>query len=99
MLEIAVGAATAGAAVIGAIWRIHTAVVRKTTEHEKRLNAIENKNEIQEIKIRNIESNHSAIDYRVQRVEDSLNDIRVTIAEILQILKGGNHGKNSTLDQ
>lgn len=97
ILEISVAAATAGAAIIGTIWKIHSGVVKKTTDHEKRLANIEHTNNIQEIKINNIEKNHGSLDQRMANIESTVVELKIQNAEILQILKGGFYGKNKVM--
>ncbi|WP_034455769.1 hypothetical protein [Buttiauxella noackiae] len=93
ILEITIGAATAGAALIGTLWKVHSGVVKKTTEHEQRLANIEHTNDIQEIKITNIEKNHGSLDQRMANIESTVVELKIQNAEILQILKGGLYGK------
>lgn len=97
IIEIIIGASTAGAALIGALWKLHSGTVKKTTDHEKRLANIEHKNDIQEIKISNIEKNHGSLDQRMANIESTVVELKIQNAEILQILKGGLYGKNKNM--
>jgi len=85
--ELIIGAVSAGATIFGVVWRIHHSLTKKSLEHETRLKNIEHINDIQQVHIENMKLNHSGLDTRLLRVEDNIESLKISVAEILQILK------------
>ncbi|HFI1088333.1 TPA: hypothetical protein ACGPGC_003381 [Enterobacter hormaechei] len=85
--ELFIGGISGGIAVCGFVWKIHHSLTKRSVEHETRLKDIEHHNDIQNLQIKSIEMNHSNMDVRLLRLEDTCNELKISIAEILQILK------------
>ncbi|GEM_PF-2671558 len=93
IFEIALGCISGGIAICGFVWKVHNTISKKQLEHEKRLSNIEHNNDIQNIQLEHLQNNHINLDARMARLEDNVTDLKITSAEILQILKGGFYGK------
>lgn len=87
IVEIITGAITGGVAILGFVWKVHHSLSKKNIEHETRLKDIEHTNDIQQVHIDNMKSNHSNLDTRLVRLEDNVESLKINVAEILQILK------------
>jgi len=100
IIEIALGCISGGMAICGFVWKVHNTTTKRQLDHEKRLSNIEHNNDIQNIQIENLKTNHVNLDARMARLEDNVTDLKITTAEILQILKGGFYGKtNKNMDK
>lgn len=85
--ELIIGAISGGATLCGIVWKIHHSLTKKSLEHETRLKNIEHCNDLQQVHIENMKVNHSGLDTRLVRVEDNIESLKISVAEILQILK------------
>lgn len=98
MLEFDIYAASgAGAAVVGALWKLYHGISTTKIKHEKRLTSIESTNSIQELKIDNLEKKQGSTESRIERMDETINGIRRDITEILTILKGRANEKNKNM--
>ncbi|MNB71948.1 hypothetical protein D3C75_185260 [compost metagenome] len=86
-IDLILAAITGGATMCGVVWKIHHSLNRKSLEHETRLKDIEHCNDMQQVHIDNMKVNHSGLDTRLVRVEDNIESLKISVAEILQILK------------
>lgn len=99
MLEFDIYAATgAGAAVIGALWKLFHSISHTRTKHEQRLSLIESTNSLQEFKIDSLEKKQGTTENRIEKIDETINGIRRDITEILTILKGRANEKNKNMD-
>jgi len=98
MLEFDIYAAIgAGAAVVGALWKLYHGVSNTKIKHEQRLTSIESTNSIQELKIDNLEKKQGSTENRIEKIDETINGIRRDITEILTILKGRANEKNKNM--
>ena len=86
-IELIIGAISGGVTICAAIWKLHHSMTKKTIDHESRLKDIEHTNEIQSLHISNMKEGHENLGVRILRVENNIESMKISIAEILQILK------------